>query len=209
MSHHPYVATGGASYRTGPVRRPSAPKAGRLARVAGLTTEAAVEAACDSYRSSGRASLIKLPTPARAISKVVAGRFTAVWDGKAPIDFAGSLAGGHSVYLEVKASQATNLPLEAHGEPRLGPEQAERLAELHRLGAVVAVLVSLATGATLRRPGPPRRWFLLRWPAWLRAVGAAEAEGRKSISMRMLEQHGRECSLVGGWPDWLTALEVV
>lgn len=182
---------------------------GRTARAAGVTTEALVEAACSAYAARGLARLTKREPGVRVVRRLAGGRFEGVWASGAPVDYSGTLANGRACHLEVKASSTTNLPLQAHGEARLGAEQARELAEHHRLGAVVAVLVAVATGATQRRPGPPRRWFVLRWPAWERACQEALAEGRKSLSIACLERHGVEARTTpAGWPDWLAALNL-
>ena len=191
-----------------PQPAPQSRAAGRRARTAGQQAEAQVLSACEAYRRSGRAVLVKHATPTKLISTLPGGRFIGCFDGKAPVDFSGTLPGGRSVYLEVKASSVPRLRLEHRGEARLGDEQAERLAQLASMGAVACVLVVVATRATRLNPGPPHRWFLFRWQDWQRAERAAEAAGRASISLEQLETHGRECALVCGWPDWLAALEV-
>jgi len=52
------------------------------------------------------------------------------------------------------------------------------------------------------------RWYALPWAGWLAAVDEAAAAGRKSLPAEALEQHGRVCPVVRGWPDWLAALGV-
>jgi penicillin-binding protein-related factor A (putative recombinase) len=187
-------------------RKAGASRAGRVAKAAGESTEAAVEAACAAYRRAGLASVDKLATPTKVVRRMEGGRFVGVFTGKAPVDFQGTLAGGRAVAIELKSSAVPRVPLEHRGEDRLRGEQGARLADLHRLGAACAVLVVVATGATRLRPGPARRWFLLRWPEWLAAVAEAEGEGRASIPLVAMETHGRECAVDCGWPDWLAAL---
>lgn len=185
---------------------PGAARAGRVARAAGEAAEDAVERACAAYQRAGRAVVWKLNAPVRVLGKVTEGRFKACWAGKAPVDYAGTLAGGRAVAFEVKGTAATALSLEGRDGDRLGAAQVQRLAQLDAAGAVVGVLVRIATSATLRKPGPARRWFWLPWRGWLDACAAAEALGRKSLSAGMLETHGRECPVNGGWPDWLAAM---
>ena len=159
------------------------------ARAAGDNAEAAIERACASYARSGLALVEKRHAPVRIIGPVRAGRFAAVFAGKAPVDFDGILRGGRAVAFELKrTASATSLPLEAGGKDRLRPEQVDALAARHALGALVGVVVAL---------GP--RWFWLTWPAWLRCVDDAAAVGRVSLPIAAMVAHGVEMERAGQW----------
>jgi hypothetical protein len=191
------------------VKAPGAAANGRGARAAGERAEAAVEAACAAYARQGLALVERLHAPVAVCGPVTGGAFRARWVGGAPVDFAGTLRGGRSVRAEVKTDGGVSLALETGFGPRLRPEQADSLQAHHDAGALVAVLVRLGPTPELRRRGVLWRWYALPWAGWLAAVEDAAAAGRKSLPAEALEQHGRVCPVVRGWPDWLAALGVV
>lgn len=184
--------------------------AGRAAKASGDSVERMVEAACRWYAARGRAAMAKQFPEVVILGGLDNDVFRGRFKGEAPVDYKGTVAGGRSCHLEVKGSATTNLPLEGPKGPTLRPEQARDLAQAHELGAHAAVLVCVrGLRPAGRKPGPPpgRRWYLLRWPAWLDACAAAAAQGAKSLSHEVLGRAGTVCPDEHGWPDWLAALE--
>lgn len=146
-------------------------------------------AACEAYRAAGRALLFKRPPKFRFTAHGIAPT------GSAGVDFLGSLAGGRAVAVEVKSRAVRRLPLDC-----IQPNQAEELAELQSLGALALVAVKL----TCR--GDPMWWVLL-WPEWTSMVRRAEAIGRSSAGIELLNAFGRRCNLAEPYdrPLWLEA----
>lgn len=189
-------------------KRARASTAGRRGSAAGAAAEDLVLTAARHYAAQGRLAIDKNHPRVVVVRVNKDASFTGRWAGKAPCDYSGNLASGRALHLEVKSTAETCLRLTVRDGPVLRPEQARWLAERAALGALVAVVVRVATGATRRKPGPAHRWFTLTWRGWLDATAAAAAEGAKSLSVALLTQHGRECPFDAGWPDWLAALEV-
>lgn len=146
-------------------------------------------ASCEAYRATGEAMLFKRPPVFRFIGQGIAPT------GSAGVDFFGSLAGGRAVAVEVKSRAVRRLPLDC-----IQPNQAEELAELQSLGALALVAVKL----TCR--GDPMWWVLL-WPEWTSMVRRAEAIGRSSAGIELLNAFGRRCNLAEPYdrPLWLEA----
>jgi len=105
---------------------------GRKAGRSGNRAEAGVAAMCHQYKREGAAIVDKqnVPTSGPPNRRRII--------GKAPIDFAGMLPGGRSIFAEAKASgETTALPID---DRHLEPHQIEALAVRGGMGAVAVVL---------------------------------------------------------------------
>ncbi len=189
------------------VKKAQARAQGRTANRAGQHAEDAVATVCAWYEAQGWAVARKRPTPTKVVGRR-GGRPVVVHSEPAGVDYSGTARGPRAVHFELKTSGTASLALQApDGEPTLKKVQAAELAAAHALGAVAAVLVRVKSKP--RGEMPVEHWFWLPWTGWQAAVAAAEADGRKSLGLDLLLEHGVEVAphpLLGG-PDWLLALE--
>ena len=168
----------------------------QASRANGDRAEAEFKASCDYYAVTGRARLFKRPTQMRIIRRAAV-TMTAVPTAKAGVDYAGALAGGRAVLVEVKSRSVARVSVEA-----LQPNQWAELAEFDDLGALCLVVVRLEL-----RTGPA--WWGVRFADWARAVEVARMSGRASFNEAALDRIGYRCPLRQPYdrPDWLGALE--
>lgn len=124
---------------------------GLLAKRQGQRFESLIENACEYYRRTGSADIIKTPEPMKPIKPIGAGRFVAVYTTTAQADFKGTLKGGRSVLFEAKYTSTGRM-----AQDRVTPEQAEQLEREYRLGAAVFVLCGFELKGTYNIP----------WPIW-------------------------------------------
>lgn len=180
---------------------------GRTANRAGQQAEDAVTAVCAWYEAQGWAVARKRPTPTKVVGRR-GGRPVVVHSEPAGVDYSGTVRGGRPVHFELKRTSSPSLALRApDGTPTLKEVQAAELAIACALGAAAAVLVRVQSKP--RGQMPQEHWFWLPWLGWQAAVAAAEADGRKSLGLDLLLEHGVEVPphpMLGG-PDWLLALE--
>ena len=167
----------------------------RTSRANGDSAEAEFKAACDYYAVTGRARLFKRPTQFRVIQRGAVG-LAAVPTVKAGVDYAGALAGGRAVLVEVKSRSAARVAVTA-----LQPNQWAELAEFDALGALCLVVVrlELRTGAA---------WWAIPFAAWAVEAEAAKMAGRASFNEHTLDRIGYRCPLRQPYdrPDWLGVL---
>lgn len=189
------------------VKKAQARAQGLTATRSGQQAEDAVTSVCAWYEAQGWAVVRKRPTPTRVVGRR-GGRPVVVHSEPAGVDYSGTARGARPVHFELKTSSTASLALQApDGGLTLKKVQEAELAGAHALGAVAAVLVRVKSKP--RGQMPVEHWFWLPWPGWQAAVAAAEADGRKSLGLDLLEAHGVEVAphpLLGG-PDWLLALE--
>ena len=151
-----------------------APKKAAVSRggsaVAGRGLEGAIEAQAIEDAAAGRCWLWRVPSPpergADASARVV--------------DFVGVLPGGRCVAIEVKEGSGASFQVD-----RLGPKQAEVLAEVDRAGGLAGLVIEVRG----------RRW----WVPW--AQIAPRVGGGGYVGPEWLGAHGVE--VVGA--DWLSA----
>ena len=177
----------------------TAASTGSIARRHGDDAEAAFSAACASYASREMAWVVKRPTPVRPIGQSKAGAvFRAVWADKAGVDYTGCLRGGRAVFVELKSSSQPRLPLEAHGKPRIKPDQIEELARVDRLGGLALLVVRLEL-----KDGPA--WWSIDYAELADLLAACVERDRASIDVASLDTYGTRCPVSQPYdlPDWL------
>lgn len=151
----------------------AASHAGRASRALGEAWQAALDAQHALYAASGRAVIVRIPTPVLVMSRTATdarGRttFCAAWSARASVDYVGCLDDGRCVAVEAKATQAERWDWASSlGAPTAtGAEGIEwaTLRRVYSLGGVAVVL--LAWGA---------RHYVVPWSTLRddRAQGAA------------------------------------
>lgn len=190
----------GSGVASGGQRRTRGARTGRVARAGGERAEDQVRAANRRYAAEAAAWVKKRPTPVKVLGPVQGGRFRACWEAKAGCDFAGVLAGGRGLVMELKTSSGPSLPLAQRGKLTLKPSQAAELEQVHQLGGLALVLVRLVVTRD-KRPVPV--WVRLDWPGWCAAVAAAEAAGAASLGLQVLLAEGVLVEVA----RWLVGLE--
>lgn len=174
---------------------------GRAAQRSGDQAEAEVNRACDVYLRRGVARIEKRDPGAGFGAN---GRVYV--KGRDHCDREGRIIGSaRQVIIEVKTSNTARVPLRRQdGKPTVTPDQRRRLDAAHREGALAGVLCRV----TVQRQGRKvRRWFWLRWPAWVAAEAEAKRVRRGYVPQDALEAHGAECDTeaMHGAPDFLRA----
>ncbi len=174
---------------------------GRAAQRSGDQAEGEVNRACDVYLRRGVARIEKRHPGAKfgaGGKPYIVGRDHCDREGW----FVGS---GRGIIAEVKTSNTARIPLRRqNGKPTITPDQWRRLEAAHRDGLLAGVLCRV----TVQRQGRKvRRWFWLRWPAWVAAEAEAKRERRGYVPQDALEAHGAECDTeaMHGAPDFLRA----
>ncbi|MBO6231789.1 MAG: Holliday junction resolvase RecU [Ruminococcus sp.] len=111
---------------------------GKMNREEGGNFEQMIEAACNYYRSKGKADIEKTPEPIRQIGKKnERGQFLACYEKKAQPDFKGTLSGGQSIVFDAKSTITDRIAVSV-----LSEEQRKHLILHDRLGAKSGVMVA-------------------------------------------------------------------
>lgn len=132
--------------------------------------ESAIEAACNTYRDTGRAEINKTPEPFRVLNKSINGVFTGRFTAHAQPDFQGTLADGRSIVFEAKITSCNRMKREV-----LTTEQQNSLERHTNLGAVAAVCIGLEDN-----------FFFIPWTIWR---DMKEYYGRKYITAKDVEKY--------------------
>lgn len=138
-------------------------------RIVGLSFEDIIDAACTYYRDHWIADIEKTPEPLAPVKELPGRKFIAVYKKKAQTDFKGTLAGGHSINFEAKATESEKMSYD-----RVTPGQAQRLERAYKLGGVAFVLCRFG----------PLDFYRIPWEVW-RAM--KEAFGHKYITPQEIE----------------------
>jgi penicillin-binding protein-related factor A (putative recombinase) len=126
-----------------------------------MSVEKRAEQCAALMEARGIATLRKAATPWRPRTK--GGRIVGAYrQGRAPIDYSGTLRGGSAVYVEVKSTTAATMRLT---DARLPAHQRAALDEALRWTPHVYVLAAFA--------GPPFAWYLLPW-SWVRSLAVVD-----------------------------------
>ena len=168
----------------------------QASRANGDRAEAEFKASCDYYAVTGRARLFKRPTQFRIVRRAAV-TMTAVPTVKAGVDYAGALAGGRAVLVEVKSRSIARVAVDA-----LQPNLWAELAEFEALGALCLVVVRLEL-----RTGPA--WWAIPFLSWAVEAEAAKMARRASFNEASLDRIGYRCPLRQPYdrPEWLGVLE--
>lgn len=123
-----------------------------------------IEAACKTYRETGKANVYKMPEPFRVLKKdhknhTFVGRFTK----KAQPDFIGTLADGRTIVFEAKHTTHDRI-----NQNVLTKEQGNSLEIYDSLGAMVGVCV-----------GMDNQFYFVPWNVW---SNMKELYGRKYVT---------------------------
>ena len=113
----------------------------------GARVESRLDAAFDLYRRQGIADIIKTPEPMKVLRDRGGGRFTACFAKKGQADYAGTVRGGKSVYMEAKHTETDRIE-----KNRVTPEQSEFLMAHEKLGSQCYVLCGFGPSAVYRVP---------------------------------------------------------
>lgn len=132
--------------------------------------ENAIEAACNTYRDTGRAEISKTPEPFRVLSKSYNGIFTGRFTAHAQPDFQGTLSDGRSIVFEAKTTTCDRMKRDV-----LTKEQQEALERHMNLGAVAAVCICIED-----------KFFFVPWTVWR---DMKEHYGRKYITANDVERY--------------------
>ena len=103
---------------------------GAVSKALGQQFERDINAAFDHYRRLGVASIEKTPEPFHMTGRENGGKVVGFYEKKAQPDYAGTLRGGRSVYMEAKFTGSNRME-----QSRVSPGQTEYLDEKMRLGA--------------------------------------------------------------------------
>lgn len=121
---------------------------GRQSKIAGDHFEGIIAASLEWYRQKGVAEIEKTPEPMKPLGKANSkGQFLACFTKAAQPDFKGTLRGGRSVVFEAKHTDSDRIKYSA-----VTNEQAQRLENHYKLGAISFVLVSLGLQDFYRVP---------------------------------------------------------
>lgn len=132
--------------------------------------ENAIEAACNTYRDTGRAEINKTPEPFRVLSKSYNGIFTGRFTAHAQPDFQGTLVDGRSIVFEAKTTSCSRMKRDV-----LTTEQQNSLERHTNLGAVAAVCICIGD-----------KFFFIPWTIWR---DMKEHYGRKYITADDVEEY--------------------
>lgn len=153
-------------------------------RDAGALFEQMLEAGCAHYAAQGVAMTQKTPEPVKPLSGMdSAGRFTAVFVGKAQGDFTGTLAGGRSVAFEAKCTERDRIEQRAVTGP-----QTEWMEAHYKMGALCFVVVGLLKGGKTEA-------FRVPWQIWRNMKGCY---GRKYMGAKELWPFAVPTKMCGG-----------
>lgn len=171
-----------------PTRLEKAVRAGRAGHRDGHGFERALDGLHNLYKEAGRAWVIKVPAPYTVRGRPIDGRFTGVFEGEGPPDYAGAVA-GRMVVFDAKQTAADRWRFEA-----LATHQAEHFDRATKQGAFAFVLLWIE-GAVWVLP-----WSQLgpRWWSWC-AQASRAAKGTASLTAADLAAIGHRCA---GY-DWL------
>lgn len=115
---------------------------GAVSKALGQQFERDINAAFDHYRRLGVASIEKTPEPFHMTGRENGGKVVGFYEKKAQPDYAGTLRGGRSVYMEAKFTGSNRME-----QSRVSPGQTEYLDEKMRLGAFCYVLAGFSHGS--------------------------------------------------------------
>lgn len=125
--------------------------AGRRAKTTGKLHEDIISASCAAYRKEGTADIEKTPEPMRPIKSMGQGRFIAVYEKKAQVDYKGILKNGKCVAFEAKYTDSDRISRAAVTEA-----QEEMMDRYSELGGKCFVIVCFGYEAFYKVP----------WYAW-------------------------------------------
>lgn len=144
---------------------------GAVSKALGQQFERDINAAFEHYRRLGVASIEKTPEPFHMTGRENGGKVVGFYEKKAQPDYAGTLHGGRSVYMEAKFTGSNRME-----QSRVSPGQTEYLDEKMRLGAFCYVLAGFSHGGA----------YCIPWSVW-RAM--KEHYGRKYITENDITQY--------------------
>lgn len=162
---------------------------GAANRAQGHIFETAIEAACEAYRTAGRADIEKTPEPMRVLRNIGEGKFVAAFEKRAQPDFKGTLVGGRAVCFEAKY---TDTDAERIEKAVVKPWQEAALERHQRLGAVCFVMVSFGMRTVAAIP----------WHHWQHMK---DEYGR--AYMTVVEAEAFEVPYTRGYFDFLSGME--
>ena len=142
-----------------------------MSKALGQQFERDINAAFDHYRRLGVASIEKTPEPFHMTGRENGGKVVGFYEKKAQPDYAGTLRGGRSVYMEAKFTGSNRME-----QSRVSPGQTEYLDEKMRLGAFCYVLAGFSHGSA----------YCIPWSVWR---SMKEHYGRKHITENDITQY--------------------
>lgn len=144
---------------------------GAVSKALGQQFERDINAAYDHYRRLGVASIEKTPEPFHMTGRENGGKVVGFYEKKAQPDYAGTLRGGRSVYMEAKFTGSNRME-----QSRVSPGQTEYLDEKMRVGAFCYVLAGFSHGGA----------YCIPWSVWR---SMKEHYGRKYITENDITQY--------------------
>lgn len=144
---------------------------GAVSKALGQQFERDINAAFDHYRRLGVASIEKTPEPFHMTGRENGGKVVGFYEKKAQPDYAGTLRGGRSVYMEAKFTGSNRME-----QSRVSPGQTEYLDEKMRLGAFCYVLAGFSHGGA----------YCIPWSVWR---SMKEHYGRKFVTENDITQY--------------------
>lgn len=144
---------------------------GAVSKALGQQFERDINAAFDHYRRLGVASIEKTPEPFHMTGRENGGKVVGFYEKKAQPDYAGTLRGGRSVYMEAKFTGSNRME-----QSRVSPGQTEYLDEKMRVGAFCYVLAGFSHGGA----------YCIPWSVWR---SMKEHYGRKYITENDITQY--------------------